>query len=131
MSIVEATRDVVSEMGLRRVGLFGTRFTRRRLASIRTSSRAPASTSCARKTRSRATFTTNTLNELLNGKVPASTRDELLRLVDVQRARDRIEAVILAGTELPLVLTDLTAASIPLLDTTDIHVNAAIKLAWS
>jgi hypothetical protein len=38
---------------------------------------------------------------------------------------------LLAGTELPLILTDLTEASIPLLDTTDIHVNAAVKLAWA
>jgi hypothetical protein len=39
----------------------------------------------------------------------------LLRRVEVQRGRDGIEAVILAGTELPLVMTDLTASSIPLL----------------
>ena len=71
------------------------------------------------------------MNELLNGRFLVSTREGLLRLVDAQRARDRIEAVILAGTELPLVLTDSTEASIPLLDTTDIHVNAAVKLAWT
>jgi aspartate racemase len=65
------------------------------------------------------------VNELLNGRFLVSTREGLLRLVDGQRERDRIEAMILAGTELPLVLTDLTEASIPLLDTTDIHVNAA------
>ena len=40
-----------------------------------------------------------------------------------------IEAVVLAGTELPLPRTDLTAAGIPLLDTTDIHVKAAVTLA--
>jgi aspartate/glutamate racemase len=39
--------------------------------------------------------------------------------------------VILAGSELPLLLTDLKAASVPLLDTRDIHVKAAVKLAWS
>jgi aspartate/glutamate racemase len=42
-----------------------------------------------------------------------------------------IEAVVLVGTEVPLLLTDVTAASVPLLDTTDIHVTAAVKLASS
>ena len=42
------------------------------------------------------------------------------------RRDDQIEGVILAGTELPLILTDETAAGFPLLDTTRIHVEAAI-----
>jgi aspartate/glutamate racemase len=67
----------------------------------------------------------------MNCSFRASTREALLRLVDTQRERDRIDAVILAGTELPLLLTDPKAASVPLLDTTDIHVKAAVKLAWS
>jgi aspartate racemase len=71
------------------------------------------------------------VNELLNGTFRASTREALLPLVDTQRERDRSDAVILAGSELPLLLTDLKAASVPLLDTRDIHVKAAVKLAWS
>ena len=130
VSIVEATRDVVSEMGLRRVGLFGTRFTMQ--ARFYPDVFSSAGIDVVRAQDEEQSYIHDKyVNELLNGRFLASTRDELLRLVDVQRARDRIEAVILAGTELPLVLTDLTAASIPLLDTTDIHVNAAIKLAWS
>jgi aspartate/glutamate racemase len=36
--------------------------------------------------------------------------------------------VILAGTELPLLLTkESTSSTLPLLDTTEIHVKAAIK----
>jgi aspartate racemase len=40
--------------------------------------------------------------------------------------RDGIEGLILGGTELPLILRDETHGGIPLLDTTRIHVNAAV-----
>jgi aspartate/glutamate racemase len=39
----------------------------------------------------------------------------------------RIEAVILGGTELPLLLRDAGDAGIPFLDTTRIHVEAAVE----
>ena len=41
-------------------------------------------------------------------------------------ARDGIEAVILGGTELPLLLRDETHNGLPLLDTTRIHVGRLI-----
>jgi aspartate/glutamate racemase len=44
--------------------------------------------------------------------------------------RDGIDGVILAGTELPLLLTGDSVCGLPLLDTTRIHVAAAVKRAW-
>jgi aspartate/glutamate racemase len=44
--------------------------------------------------------------------------------------RDGIDGVILAGTELPLLLTGDSACGLPLLDTTRIHVAAAVKRSW-
>ena len=41
------------------------------------------------------------------------------------RSEDGIEALVLAGTELPLLLRD-TAAGIEFLDTTVIHVEAIV-----
>jgi aspartate racemase len=124
VSIVEATRDVARAMGLHRVGLFGTRFTMQRHFYSDVFSKTGLEIVPPRE--DEQTFIHDKyVNELLNGTFAASTRDALLRLVDTQRARDRIDAVILAGTELPLLLTNPTAARIPLLDTTNIHVNAA------
>jgi aspartate/glutamate racemase len=37
------------------------------------------------------------------------------------KEQDRIEGLILGGTELPLILGDITDQSIPFLDTTRIH----------
>jgi aspartate racemase len=128
VSIVEAARDAVHAAGLGRIGLFGTRFTMQGRFYPDVFSKAGITVVPLRDDE-QAFIHDTYVNELLNGRFTGSSRDALLRLVDAQRLRDGIEAVVLAGTELPLLLTDLTAASIPLLDTTDIHVKAAVTLA--
>ncbi len=42
------------------------------------------------------------------------------------RAEERIEALLLAGTELPLLLRGAEPEGLQFLDTTLIHVNAAV-----
>jgi aspartate racemase len=130
VSIVEASCDAVQAMGLRRVGLFGTHFTMQGRFYPDVFSKAGITVVLPRVDE-QAFIHDKYINELLVGTFTGTTRDALLRVVDAQRSRDGIEAVVLAGTELPLLLTDLTAASVPLLDTTDIHVKAAVKLASS
>ena len=46
---------------------------------------------------------------------------------DAQKRLHRVQAVILAGTELPLLLRAESVEGLPLLDTTQIHVNAAVS----
>lgn len=53
-------------------------------------------------------------------------RERLLSIADRMKEREGIEGLILGGTELPLILRDETYGGIPLLDTTRIHVNAAV-----
>jgi len=50
----------------------------------------------------------------------------LLAIVDRMKAKSDIGGVILAGTELPLILRDPEHNGIPFLDTTKIHVEAAV-----
>jgi aspartate racemase len=66
------------------------------------------------------------LNELVLGKFLPETRAGLLGIVDRMKAKDDIDGVILAGTELPLILRDADHKGIPLLDTTKIHCQAAV-----
>ena len=54
------------------------------------------------------------------------TRERLLAIVGRMREDEGIDGVILGGTELPLILRSETASGIPLLDTTRIHVEAAL-----
>lgn len=52
---------------------------------------------------------------------------KLLQVIDRLIDDQGVEAVILGGTELPLVLTDASHRGVPLLDTTRIHVEAALR----
>jgi aspartate/glutamate racemase len=47
------------------------------------------------------------------------------------KAKNEIDGVILAGTELPLILRDLDHNGIPFLDTTKIHCEAAVAEMFS
>jgi aspartate/glutamate racemase len=42
------------------------------------------------------------------------------------RKEERVEAILLAGTELPLLLRGADPEGLPFLDTTMIHVRAAV-----
>jgi aspartate racemase len=66
------------------------------------------------------------LNELIPGKFLSETRAGLLAVIDRMKAKHDIDGVILAGTELPLILRDSEHEGIPLLDTTKIHCEAAV-----
>jgi aspartate racemase len=67
------------------------------------------------------------MNELVLGNFRPETRMGLLEIVDQLRESRQIDAVILAGTELPLILRDAEHNGIPLLDTMRIHVEAAVR----
>jgi aspartate racemase len=60
------------------------------------------------------------------GRVAPETRQALLAIVARMRAEEEIEAVILGGTELPLLLTEPEHDGIPLLDPTRIHADRIV-----
>jgi aspartate racemase len=67
------------------------------------------------------------MNELIPGIFLPETRAGLLAIVDRIRAGTDIEGVILAGTELPLILRDPAHNGVPFLNTTVIHCQAAVS----
>ena len=74
------------------------------------------------------------IGELLKGIFLPETRERLLGIIESMKQRHQIQAVILGGTELPLLLRGDEACGIPLLDTTQIHVqgrNCTIVGGWS
>ena len=71
------------------------------------------------------------MNELVKGVILPETRRPLLAIVDRMKEQERIEGLILGGTELPLILGDVTDRGIPFLDTTRIHAQAAVARMWS
>jgi aspartate racemase len=121
ISIVESTCDAAKALGLKRVALFGTRFTMRGRFYPEVFSRAGL-TIVVPEEDEQAYIHEKYMKELLNNIFLPETRQRLSAIVDRMKARDNIEAVILGGTELPLILRDPEHNGIPFLDTTKIHV---------
>jgi aspartate racemase len=71
------------------------------------------------------------MNELVPGKFLPETRAGLLAIVDRMKAGIDIEGVILAGTELPLILPEPEHNGVPFLNTTTIHCEAAVAQMFS
>jgi aspartate racemase len=125
ISIVEATREAAQEMGLKRLGLFGTRFTMR-AGFYRDAFSEAGMTLVVPDEGEQNYIHEKYMGELVPGVFLPETRERLLSIADRMIERDGIEGLILGGTELPLILRDETRGGIPLLDTTRIHVNAAV-----
>jgi aspartate racemase len=129
VSIVEATRDAARARGLRRLALFGTKFTMQGRFYSDVFSRSGVELVRPREDE-QAFLHDKYVGELLKNTFLPATRDRIVAIVQALKDRTEIDGVILAGTELPLLLTDDSACGIPLLDTTKIHVLAAVKKAW-
>jgi len=125
ISIVEATRDYVEKLGLKTVALFGTRFTMQASFYPEVFSRTGIKLVTPNDEEQNYIHEIY-LGELLKDVFRPETRAKLLDILDAMRARDGIQATILGGTELPLLLRDEAHNGLPLLDTTRIHVDRLI-----
>jgi aspartate racemase len=125
ISIVESACDAAQAMGLKRVALFGTRFTMQARFYPEVFTRAGIELLMPNETE-QALIHEKYMSELLNNLFLPETRERLLRIVDRMKADESIEALILGGTELPLVLNQPEHRGIPFLDTTRIHVQRIV-----
>ena len=125
ISIVEATCAAAKARKLKRLGLFGTRFTMQGTFYPKVFSREGIEL-VVPDAKDQEYMHDKYLNELVPGNFLPETRDGLLAIVDRMQAKTNIDGVILAGTELPLILRDADHKGIPLLDTTKIHCQAAV-----
>lgn len=125
ISIVEATCEAAKALGLKKPGLFGTRFTmhgrfypdvftREGIALV------------VPKPEEQDYIHNKYLGELVKGVILPETRDGLLEILERMKVRDGIDGLILGGTELPLILRDVGDRGIPFLDTTQIHVSRVV-----
>ncbi len=125
ISIVEATRDKALALGLQRPGLFGTRFTMQGRFYPEVFKRAGLPIILPNE--SEQTFIHEKyMGELLNNIFLPETREGLFVIADRMKEIDRIDGLILGGTELPLLMRADKRCPIPLLDTTRIHVERIV-----
>jgi aspartate racemase len=125
ISIVEATRDAAQALGLRRLGLFGTRFTMQG-GFYRDVFAAEGMAIVAPSEEEQTFIHDRYVNELVKGVFLPETRERLSAIAAALRERAGIDGLILGGTELPLILKGPVIGSVPVLDTTRIHVDAAV-----
>ena len=126
ISIVEATCREVKARGLKRPALFGTLFTMR--AGFYPDVFASAGVDVATPTpEDQDTIHAIYMNELVPGIYKPESRAILLEIVDRMHETDGIDGVILGATELPLILREEQHSGVPFLNTTKIHIEAAIE----
>ncbi len=130
ISIVAETARVAKTVGLKRLGLFGTRFTMqapvyRNVFSAQEMVVVPPEPADIDYIHEKY------MSELVAGVFLPETRAGLLAVVDRMAEQSGIDGVILGGTELPLILREPAHNEIPLLNTTRIHCQASVNRMFS
>lgn len=126
ISIVEAACDAAYGMGLKKVGLFATRFTMQGRFYAEVFSK--KGISLVVPTEGEQEYIHDKyFSELVKGTVVPETRKRLLTIIDHLKEREAIQGLILGGTELSLILRDGMNEAIPFLDTARIHAQAAVQ----
>ena len=125
ISIVEATCAAAKAQNLKRLALFGTRYTMKGNFYPKVFTREGIEL-LVPDAADQDYIHEKYFSELVVGKFLPETRVGLLAIVDRMKATSDIDGVILAGTELPLILSDPEYHRTPFLDTTKIHVEAAV-----
>jgi aspartate racemase len=126
ISIVETACRAATERKLKRVGLFGTRFTMQGGFYQKVFAREGIAVTIPEPGDQEFIHDTY-LNELVNGVVLAATRERYIAIARQMKKEQGIEALILGGTELPLLLRDAIGIGMMLLDTAQLHVEAAVS----
>ena len=125
VSIVEVCAQEAKRRGLGRLALLGTRFTMDGPFYPEV---------CARygiavvppKPADRVWIHERYVGQLLRGEFRDDTRREFTSLVARLRDDERVDGIILGGTELPLLMPSPVIADLPALDTTALHVAAIV-----
>ena len=130
ISIVAVTCEAAKMRGLKRVALFGTRFTMTAPLYPEVFSKEGIAVVIP-ETADQDYIHEKYLGELVNGVFLPETREGLLAIVDRMARQHGIDRVILGGTELPLILREPDHNGIPFLNTTRIHCEAAVERMFS
>ena len=127
ISIVEATCKKITDLGLERVGLFGTKFTMEGGFYNEVLSKSGIEIITPDKT-DRDFIHDKYMGELVKGIIRDETRSGLISVIEKMKAKGNIQGLILGGTELPLILKAGDVTGIHVFDTTEIHVESILKI---
>ncbi len=128
ISIVEVTGRYAMVKGYKKCGLFGTKFTMDGgfyQKEFQNKSLELVVPSNKEKDYIHYVY----FNELVQGIFKPETKDKLVTIARRLLSDEQISALILGGTELPLVLEQIDMPEIPLINTSEIHIRKMIDFA--
>ncbi len=125
VSIVSKTTGRAQERGFGKVGLFGAGFTMQR--TFYPEAFAAKNIAVVVPTKHEQDYIHNKyMTEFVPGIFKDETKAEFIRIARTMRDRSGIEALVLGGTELSLILSDEFQVGLPVLDTARIHIDAVV-----
>lgn len=126
ISIVEATCEEAKRKGLKRAGLFGTEFTMK--ASFFPDVFKKQNIEVVMPGHDdQALINQKLFSEIELGIFKDETRQMLIAIIEKMVLEQHIDSLILGCTEFPLILEKDSYAGIPVLNTTQIHVDSIVK----
>lgn len=126
ISVVEVTCRAAKQLGLKHLGLIGTKYTMtapfypQAMERVGLGLRIPNPTEIT-------TIHDIYFNELLYNHFKPESCKAILQAVERMRRDEQIDGLILGGTELPLLLRGTSVPGVTYLDTTQIHVEAIVE----
>lgn len=126
ISIVEATRDVAVAKRLRKLALLGTRFTMD--ATFYQDAFDGAGIEVVAPGQDERDYLHEKyMTDLFSGDIPQATRDGITAIVARMLGSVKVDGVIVGGTELFPLVEDFRRLGTTVLDTTEIHAQAAVE----
>lgn len=126
ISIIDTACAHAKAAGMTRVGLFGTRFTMEGGVYHRVFERDGIRVVIPEEP-DRTYVHETYVNEVALGTFRDATRERFLALAAAMRDAQRLDGMVLGGTELPLLLRGSSVEGCPFIDTTALHVEAAVE----
>ncbi len=125
ISIVEATADAARARGLARLALLGTRFTMQGRFYPDVFERVGLAIVLPRPEEQDVIHDIY-MGELVHGIFRPESRARISAVIERMVAEEKIDGVILGGTELPLIMRGVEHPTVPFLDTAKIHVERVV-----
>jgi aspartate racemase len=126
VNIVEVCIEEARRLGLKRLGILGTRWLMQARLYPEAAQRHGIEIVVPPE-RDRDWMHDRYVDELVKGDLRDETRRGVIAMAERLRDTKGIDGVILGGTELPLLMREPTMSGLPVLDTTGLHVAAILE----
>jgi len=126
VSIVEETCKVLARLGVKKAGLLGTRTTMT-AGFYQKIGKVSGIDIITPSDKEQVYIHEKYMNELVPNKIQPETKFEFISIVNEMIEQHDLGALILGGTELPLLLNESDFQGLPVMDTAIIHAEALVE----